>query len=243
MSHVVIVIPARYASSRLPGKPLLKETGHYMIEHVYNAASKSKKADEVIVATDDERIYDAVLSFNGRVEMTSSTHQSGTDRLVEVAHKVQSDIYVNVQGDEPEINVSAIDELIDILESSNAPMATLLYPISSEEADNPNIVKAVRDHQNNALYFSRSKIPYNRDNKDNIEYLGHIGMYAYRREFLLQYSQLTPSILEQTEKLEQLRVLENGYKIVTKVTSYRSRGIDTREDYDQFVLRYKSSLK
>ena len=112
-----------------------------MIEHVYNAASKSKKADEVIVATDDERIYNAVLSFNGRVEMTSSTHQSGTDRLVEVAHKVQSDIYVNVQGDEPEINVSAIDELIDILESSNAPMATLLYPISSEEADNPNIVK------------------------------------------------------------------------------------------------------
>ena len=240
---VVIVIPARYASQRLPAKPLLKETGKYLIQHVYEAASKSQKAQEVIVATDDPRIYDAVLSFGGRVEMTSEHHKSGTDRMAEVAKKVKADIYVNVQGDEPEISPIAIDDLISKLASQNqASVATLVYPLDPELAHNPNIVKVVCDQSGHALYFSRARIPYPREgNGEN--FLGHIGMYAYYQNFLFIYPDLPPSKLERIEKLEQLRVLESGYKIITAITSYRSQGIDTREDYDAFVRRYNAMQK
>ncbi|NUM34488.1 MAG: 3-deoxy-manno-octulosonate cytidylyltransferase [Candidatus Brocadiae bacterium] len=234
----VIVIPARYASQRLPAKPLLRETGKYLIQHVYESASKSKKAQEIIVATDDKRIYDAVLSFGGRVEMTSEHHKSGTDRMAEVAKKVKADIYVNVQGDEPEINPIAIDDLIDKLASQKeARVATLVYSLDSELAHNPNIVKVVCDKNGYALYFSRARIPYPREGNAE-SFLGHIGMYAYYQDFLLAYTELPFSQLERIEKLEQLRVLESGYKIITALTSYRSQGIDTREDYDAFIKRY-----
>ncbi len=237
---VVIVIPARYASQRLPAKPLLKETGKYLIQHVYESASKSQKAQEVIVATDDKRIFDAVISFGGRVEMTSEHHKSGTDRMAEIASKVHADIYVNVQGDEPEISPIAIDELITTLQNqTEASVATLVYPLAPEPAKNPNIVKVVCDQNGYALYFSRARIPYPREG-DGEDFLGHIGMYAYYRNFLLSYPELPPSRLEKIEKLEQLRVLESGHKIIVATTNYRSQGIDTREDYDAFLKRYTS---
>jgi 3-deoxy-manno-octulosonate cytidylyltransferase (CMP-KDO synthetase) len=226
MSKVVAVIPCRFASIRLPAKPLLRESGMYLVEHVYRAVCRAKCLDTVVVATDDQRIFDAVIEFGGLCEMTSIMHKSGTDRLVEVASRVKGDIYVNVQGDEPEISPDAIEEVVHILKNSNAPVGTLAYKITAEEAMNPNIVKVVCNSKNQALYFSRARIPYNRDNADNIEYLGHVGMYAYTRDFLVQYSNLGRSRLEEIEKLEQLRVLENGFSIVVGITNYRSHGIE-----------------
>ena len=210
-----------------------------MIEHVYDRACKSKKASEVIVATDSQKIYNAVKEFGGKVVMTSKNHKSGTDRIAEVASNIKGDIFVNVQGDEPEITGEAIDELIKIIENEKkANVATLIYPINMEDARDPNIVKVVCDINQYALYFSRSLIPYPRGNED-YEPLGHIGIYAYKRDFLLQYSNMQPSKLETIEKLEQLRILENGYNIITKITEYRSIGIDTMNDYQKFIERWQ----
>lgn len=240
---IIIVIPARYASVRLPAKPLLRETGQYLIEHVYRGAQKSKLATSVIVATDDQRIFQAVREFGGKVEMTSDQHQSGTDRMAEVASHISGNIFVNVQGDEPEITGEAIDQAIQLmLNNPQAMVGTLVYPLEATLANNPNIVKVVCDKRGYAMYFSRAMIPFVRDtNKTSIGYLGHIGIYAYRREFLLKYPNLPASQLEKIEKLEQLRVLENGYPIVTTITNYRSRGIDTPEDYSAFVARFRAN--
>ncbi|OQZ01432.1 MAG: 3-deoxy-D-manno-octulosonate cytidylyltransferase [Candidatus Brocadia sp. UTAMX1] len=246
----VVIIPARYASTRLPCKLILPEvksvTGKYIIEHVYQNVKQARRIHRVIVATDNRLIYDIVKGFGGDVEMTSVLHTSGTDRIAEVAGRLDADIVVNVQGDEPEMNADMVDQVIDALANEKtAVMATLAHKISdTTELSNPNVVKVVRDNCGYALYFSRSQIPYVRDNKEplsepGIIFLRHLGLYAYKREFLLHYSKLTSSVLEHAEKLEQLRALSNGYKIKVAITEYTSRGIDTREDLMAFLERYK----
>ena len=249
-AKAVVVIPARYASTRLPGKLILPEvkavTGRYIIEHVYQNVRQAKRIHKVIVATDNQFIYDIVKGFGGEAEMTSLSHISGTDRIAEVAERLDADIIVNAQGDEPEVNANMVDQVVDTLaEDAGGVMATLVNTIKdSTELANPHVVKVVLDNCGYALYFSRSQIPYVRDGKDPIKesgvtFLKHLGIYAYRRDFLLKYSKLPVSSLENAEKLEQLRALSNGYKIKVAITNYTSRGIDTREDLIAFMERYK----
>src|SRR5262249_3333807 len=215
-----IVIPARYASKRLPGKPLLRSTGKYLIQHVYEQACKSRRANVVIVATDDPRIEAAVKRFGGRVAITRRDHPSGTDRVAEVARQLDADIIINLQGDEPLVTPESIDLLPELLErDSAAEVATLAAPIRSyEQWQNPHCVKVVCDHHQRALYFSRAPIPLIRDGQPNFHadpphFLQHLGLYAYRRPFLLQLAQTSPSFLESYEKLEQLRILTLGRQI------------------------------
>lgn len=238
-----IVIPARYASSRLPAKPLLRETGKYLIQHVYERACESN-ADVAVVATDDQRIFDAVRSFGGDVAMTRDDHPSGTDRVAEVAEKLDADIIVNLQGDEPMIEPATLDFVARLLaEDKDAMMATLAVPITSiEQWRDPNCVKVVCDRQGRALYFSRSPIPFVRDGEPDFStgrFLQHLGLYAYRRDFLLKLAKLPPEPLEMTEKLEQLRVLALGYAIQVGVVPHAHRGVDTPADYQRFVEQYR----
>ncbi len=236
-----IIIPARYASSRLPGKPLLDRTGKPLIQHVVENVSRADDAGRVVVATDDERIVRAVEDFGGTAVLTREDHPSGTDRLAEAAVILQlapEDIVINVQGDEPDIGPAVISRLYGLLSESGAPMATLCTPLSDREADNPNAVKVVMGKENTALYFSRSKIPYDRE-QTGVEYRLHLGIYAYRNWFLQTVASLPPTPLEQAEKLEQLRVLENGYAIAVCTVEYQGIGIDTPEDYEAFVTRYR----
>jgi 3-deoxy-manno-octulosonate cytidylyltransferase (CMP-KDO synthetase) len=243
-----IVIPARYASQRLPAKPLLRQTGKYLVQHVYERACQARRASEVIVATDDSRIVAAVESFGGRVVMTRRDHASGTDRVAEVARSLDADVIVNLQGDEPLVDPAALDLLPDLLRRDpGADMATLAVPIrSADDWRDPNCVKVVCDAAGRALYFSRSPIPYVRDSQPDFSarparFLQHLGLYAYRRPFLLQLAQLPPHPLEQVEKLEQLRVLALGQRILVGVVEHAGRGVDTVEDYDQFVRTYRQS--
>ena len=242
-----IVIPARYASSRLPGKPLLRQTGKYLIEHVYERARQVRGASRVIVATDDPRIVAAVKSFSGQAVMTRRDHASGTDRVAEVARGMHEDVIINLQGDEPLIDPSSLHLLPDLLaRNASADMATLAVPITSvEQWQNPNCVKVVTDDTGRALYFSRSPIPYVRDGRPNFQsrpafFLQHLGVYAYRRDFLLSLTHLPPCPLEQFEKLEQLRVLATGHRIAVGVVEHASVGVDTYADYEQFVQIYRS---
>jgi 3-deoxy-manno-octulosonate cytidylyltransferase (CMP-KDO synthetase) len=242
---VAIVIPARYASSRLPAKPLLRATGKYLIEHVYERACQSK-ADAVIVATDDERIVAAVQSFGGRVIMTQADHPSGTDRVAEVARSLDHEIVINLQGDEPTLDPDTLDLVADLLKKDpQASMATLGVPIQSlEQWRDPNCVKLVRDVYGRALYFSRSPIPFARDGEPDFRkypgvFLQHLGLYAYRRNFLLDLATWPPSPLEEIEKLEQLRVLSLGRRIQVGVVAHASRGVDTPADYERFVAEYR----
>ncbi len=239
-----IVIPARYASSRLPGKPLLKATGKYLVQHVYENACRSR-ADAVIVATDDVRIAAAVDSFGGQVIMTRADHPSGTDRVAEVARQLDVDVVVNLQGDEPHMDPAILDVLPNLLLSDRAAaMATLAVPMTSlEQWRDPNCVKVVCDRLGRALYFSRSPIPFVRDGvpdflKQPSRFLQHVGLYAYRREFLLHLATLPPEPLEEIEKLEQLRVLALGHKIAVGVVQHAGRGVDTPADYERFVATY-----
>ncbi len=234
---VAAVIPARYASTRLPGKPLLRETGKYLIQHVYEQVRKCPRLDRVIVATDDERIADAVRSFGGEAVMTSPHHPSGTDRVAEAARGVDCAKVVNVQGDEPEIEPSLVDALIGLLEG--ADMATLAAPFERPaDAVLSSRVKVVIDRHHNAMYFSRSPIPYSLG--DGPPPLLHLGLYAYTKAFLLRYVALDRTPLEQAEKLEQLRALEHGYKIKVGIVHWSTTGgIDTPEDYAAFVKRMK----
>ena len=236
----ICVIPARYDSTRLPGKPLKDICGKPMICRVYERAQKSKLADEIIVATDDERILQAVEKNSGRAMMTDKNHKTGTDRLAEVAEKFpDAKIIVNVQGDEPLIEPRLIDELIEQFSDENLQMATVATEITDDEMNNPNNVKVVIDKNNNALYFSRSLIPYPR-NKNKSKVYKHIGIYAYRRNFLLEYAKMESTELEQAESLEQLRALENGYKIRVIKSDCKFIGVDTEEDLKLVNEIYKT---
>ncbi|WP_314619487.1 3-deoxy-manno-octulosonate cytidylyltransferase [uncultured Selenomonas sp.] len=229
--RTLCVIPARYASTRLPGKPLADICGKPMICRVWERARRAEKPERVIVATDDQRIYDAVRKDGGEAMLTRADHPTGTDRLAEVAQTHAAvDLIVNVQGDEPLIEPSVIDELIALFEADeNLQMATVMTRMDDEEEQkNPNNVKVVVDKLGYALYFSRSLLPYPRAAAAPV--YKHIGIYAYRRDFLLHYARLAPTPLEKAESLEQLRALENGYGIRVLETASRFIGIDTPED-------------
>jgi 3-deoxy-manno-octulosonate cytidylyltransferase (CMP-KDO synthetase) len=247
-TEIIGVIPARFASTRLPGKPLLSATGRPLIQHVVEAAQQARSLGRIIVATDDRRIAEAVTGFGGEVAMTRADHATGTDRVAEVAAKLEGTrIIVNLQGDEPEVSGTALDQVVALLDDDpEAPMATLATPIRSESIyRDPSCVKVVCSGRGRALYFSRSPIPCHRDGLPDpasaiqpVAYL-HLGLYAYRREFLLALGSLPPSPLEAVEKLEQLRVLDAGYPIAVGIVEEPSIGIDTPEDYHRFVERWR----
>ncbi len=228
-----VVIPARYGSTRFPAKILASETGKPLVQHVVERARLASRVREVLVATDDQRIVDALRPFETRCVMTSPNHQSGTDRIAEVARGLADEIVVNVQGDEPEIEPATIDGLVEHMESSDDDMATAAtrFPSGADPAD-PNLVKVVIDNRGRALYFSRSPIPFRRepDSTGNAVYYLHLGIYAYRWQFLADFTKWPPSELEKTEKLEQLRALEHGFRIHVVETYFESIEVDTPED-------------
>lgn len=230
------VIPARFASSRYPGKALAKLAGKPMIEHVWERANMSRYLTDVLVATDDDRIADAVHKFGGRVRMTRADQPTGTDRLAEVASSEDAALYVNIQGDEPLIDPEAIDAAILSVHGDEAvDMGTLKKQIvDPTDIVNTNVVKVVTNLLGDAIYFSRCPIPYERDSRTGVPiYFKHIGLYVYRRDFLLHYPDLTVGPLEEAERLEQLRALENGYRIRVVATDYESLGVDTPEDLER----------
>jgi len=242
------IIPARYASTRLPGKPLLDICGKPLIQHVYERSIQATTLDDVIVATDDERILQAVEAFGGKAIMTSPLHRSGTDRIAEVASRVEAELIANIQGDEPLIEPKMIDEAVSaLLEDEGVEMATLMSQIRNEEdLNNPNVVKVVVDRFGCALYFSRLPIPYCRDPQltRQVHHFRHIGLYVYRRSLLLEYPRMPQTPLERIEMLEQLRALENGYRIRVVPTGYPSIGVDTAEDLERArrIMEGKESI-
>jgi 3-deoxy-manno-octulosonate cytidylyltransferase (CMP-KDO synthetase) len=244
-----IVIPARLASTRLSRKLLLKETGKSVLQHTYESAARAKRPGGICVAADCEEIAQEVRSFGGRVELTSPDCASGTDRVAEVARKLAGvDVVINVQGDEPEISPEAIDLAVELLEKNPAaPMSTLATPIRTRrQLEDPGCVKVVFDQHSRALYFSRSPIPYPRQWNESLLtaqpacFHQHIGLYAYRREFLLMLAAMPRTTSERIESLEQLRVLEHGYPIVVGVIEESTIGIDTLADYRAFVARWRA---
>jgi 3-deoxy-manno-octulosonate cytidylyltransferase (CMP-KDO synthetase) len=240
----VAVIPARYASTRFPGKPLARETGKYLIQHVVENTLRAKSLAGVVVATDDERIAAAVRSFGGTAAMTRSDHPSGTDRVAEVAATLDADLIVNVQGDEPALPPDYIDRLVARMQTDRgAEMGTLAAPFPADESpDDPTRVKLVMSRAQRALYFSRSRIPHVRDGRPEPgTWLLHLGIYAYRRDFLLQLARLAPAPLERLEKLEQLRVLEHGHSIAVEVVERPTPGIDTPQQYAEFAAGLRKS--
>lgn len=244
---VLVVIPARYSSTRLPAKPLLRETGKYLIQHVYERVAGSIGV-RVVVATDDTRIRDAVRSFGGDAVMTREDHPSGSDRVAEVAAATDADIVVNLQGDEPEFDPAHLDLLVRLLrDDPEAAVATLAAPLRDREAYlSPNVVKVVCDDRGRALYFSRSPIPFARDGEPDLAAdppfaLQHVGVYAYRRAALLELAATPPHPLERAEKLEQLRALGIGRRIAVGVIPRAARGIDTPADYAAFVASVRAS--
>jgi len=243
MTKTAIIIPARYGSSRLEGKPLLKVAGKPVIQWVCEKAQQSKYADMIIVATDDKRIFDCVESFGGTAEMTSTEHKCGSDRIMEVVSRHPEISYIcNLQGDEPLIKPESIDAVIrNVKEDENADISTLIRKITAQEAENPNLVKCVKDNNGYALYFSRSKIPYER-NSNIATFYGHLGIYGYKRKALEAMTSLPQTPLEKTESLEQLRALENGMKIKTSVVDFVPVGIDTKEDLEKFRNIVESRL-
>ena len=243
MSSATVIIPARFGSSRFPAKILAAETGRPLVQHVVDQVGKCRNVKRAIVATDDQRIVDALKPFGTQCVMTSPEHQSGTDRIAEVARMMDEAIIVNVQGDEPEIDPPTIDGLIELLEKNHVNMATAAtrWPANADPRD-PNLVKVVVDAASNAMYFSRANIPFPRDGNATAGYLLHQGIYAYTREFLLKFASLPPSPLEKIEKLEQLRALENGHKISVLISERAVHGIDTPEQYANFVKRSRNGI-
>lgn len=261
MTKTLIVIPARYASTRLPAKPLLNETGWPLVRHTYEQAKKASLASRVVIATDDERIANAVADFGGEAVMTREDHPSGTDRIAEVVEKVGQgyDIIVNVQGDEPEMESETIDKIIRLHQVSGADVSTMACPFPNDKKEGHGspldaaCVKAVLgkkidgvDGAKFALYFTRSLAPYPRATQGKVEnpadYYLHLGMYAYSPESLKAFVSLPQGTLEKTESLEQLRILENGYSIAVGVVDKATPGIDTPEDYAAFVKRWKEKV-
>ncbi len=253
---VLACIPARYGSTRFAGKVLAKDTGKFLIQHTWERACLAKLPDKVIIAADDKRIADAAKSFGAECVLTSPKHKSGTDRIAEVVKNIDVEIIVNLQADEPEIDPANIDYLARLLmDNPDYPMATLVAPFENpEQIADPNIVKVVvtsderratSDESCRAIYFSRAPIPYDRE-KSGIgpanQYLRHVGIYAYRKEFLLKITALPQSRLEKIEKLEQLRAIENGYSILVGKVKHTCDGIDTPQQYADFVKRYKRKI-
>lgn len=229
----VAIIPSRYGSSRFPGKPLAMIGTKPMIQHVYEHVSEVEELDAVYVATDDQRIYDAVTSFGGKALMTSDKHTCGTDRLAECALILgleDNDLVLNIQGDEPLIKAGMVRDLMSCFDDPAVVMGTLKKEITDEaEVSNPNVVKVVTDVNDDAVYFSRYALPFLRDASSHVRRFKHIGAYGYRKDFLLRFSSMPKSSLEIAESLEQLRVLENGYKIRVKETTFNTIGVDTPE--------------
>lgn len=237
---VCVIIPARLGSTRFPEKVLAADTGRPLVQHVVDRAKQAKHVREVIVAADDAKIASALKPFGTRVELTRTDHPSGTDRIAEVAAKLDDELIVNVQGDEPEIEPATIERLIERMQSGGEPMATVVTPFGPDrDVNDPNIVKAILAPGGWAIYFSRLPIPFDRDGRGTVRF-HHLGIYAYRRRFLLDFAKLAPTPLEQTEKLEQLRAIENGVRIGTVVIEKAPAGIDTIEQYRQFVARHRA---
>ena len=231
---VIVVIPARYGSTRLPGKPLISLAGKPMIQRVVERARLAKRADRVIVATDDECIMKAVEAFGGEARMTRTEHRTGTERVAEVAAREDGDVFVNVQGDEPLLDPHAIDIAVDsLLEDPQASVSTVATPIKTPgDIMDPNVVKVVLDFDGNAIYFSRAPIPWVRDtgSKIQVRHLKHLGLYVFQREALLEYPTLPQGELERIEQLEQLRWLENGWKIRVAEVEHDAVSVDMPED-------------
>jgi len=241
---IVVCIPARYESTRFPGKILAQETGKYLVQHTYEQACQARLPDSILIAADDARIAAAAGSFGAACVLTRVDHQSGTDRIAEAVSDVEADIVINVQGDEPNIDPAHIDQLAELLrDDPDMSMATLATPLATaEQVADPNIVKAIVDTRGRAIYFSRCPIPYDRGHGGigpAPQYLRHIGIYAYRKDFLLTLTTLPQTPLEKLEKLEQLRAVENGYAIGVGIVEDTSEGIDTPEQYAAFVERYR----
>jgi 3-deoxy-manno-octulosonate cytidylyltransferase (CMP-KDO synthetase) len=235
MAEVVGIIPARYDSKRLPGKPLALIHDQPMIQHVYQRAAQATTLERLVVATDDSRIQKAVVQFGGEVLMTSSEHQSGTDRVAEAARQLMltdDAIVVNIQGDEPLLKAEMLDSLVHNLQKNiEVTMATLAYPdTDNKDLIDPGVVKVVLDTKGRALYFSRSPIPAFRDRSSPPPYYKHLGFYGYRNGFLQEFTKLSPGVLEKVEKLEQLRALEHGFSISVVITPFDSISVDTPED-------------
>ena len=246
MMKAVGIIPSRYGSTRLPAKALALINGTPLVRHVYERATQASSLDEVIVATDDERILRAVCEGGGRAVMTGTHHRSGTDRVAEVARGLSAEVILNIQGDEPLIHPDQIDQVASFLLAHRAvPMATVMTRLSAAEAPSPNIVKVVVDQDGYALYFSRAPIPFMRpktqdprpktlesrvSSLESALYWKHLGLYGYQREFLLRFPHLPPTPLEQAEQLEQLRALEHGYKIKALETAHDTIAVDTADD-------------
>ncbi|MBR4741282.1 MAG: 3-deoxy-manno-octulosonate cytidylyltransferase, partial [Desulfovibrio sp.] len=230
--QTLAVIPARYASTRLPGKPLVDLGGKPMICRVLEKVMQAKYIDDVVVATDDQRIVEAVEACGGKAMLTSKNCASGTDRLQEVARKISADIYLNVQGDEPLLDPTALERLVLAMQEEKCGVATLAYRIDGKQAKDPNLVKVVCDHRGFALYFSRSPIPFVRDQGQDCFYFAHLGVYGYSKEVLQQFGQLPKSPLEELEKLEQLRLMQAGIPILVLETKAHGIGVDTPEDLE-----------
>lgn len=243
------IIPARYASTRFPGKPLTVINGKPMIQRVYEQSCKAEMLSDVVIATDDQRIFDAAIAFNAKVMMTSTEHNSGTDRCCEIIQKISGDYdaVVNIQGDEPFINPEQINQIAELIAKDNSQIASLCKPIiNPDELFDENVVKVVFNSENKALYFSRNTIPFLRKVEknekqwmENRTFYKHIGIYAYRSEVLQKISALPQSGLELAECLEQLRWLENSYEIIMGVTDYESYSIDTPEDVEKCLKYFK----
>jgi len=245
--RIIGIIPARYDSKRFPGKVLADILGKPLIQRVYEQSKKVELLDDVLIATDNKKIFQVVGKFAGKAIMTSSNCRSGTDRLAEVARGLDADIFVNIQGDEPLISPQVVTKVTQaLIKDKTIDIATVARKITSpEELNNPNVVKVVIDNDGFALYFSRAQIPYVRHplelkNLSSVSYK-HIGLYAYRREFLLNFVQMKQSPLEKVEDLEQLRALQNGYKIKVVITEYDSIGVDTKEDLERVRKILKNS--
>ena len=243
---VIVCIPARLDSKRFPAKVLAADTGKFLIQHTYERARLAKLPEDVIIAADDQKILDAAATFDANCVLTSPDHKSGTDRIAEAVKDTDADIIVNLQGDEPDIDPENIDKVARLLtQNPDYHMATLTADFQNiSQVSDPNIVKVITELNGRAIYFSRSPIPYDRQNSGIgplEQYQRHLGIYAYRKDFLMRITTLPQTQLEKTEKLEQLRAIENGFAILTEKVSHTCDGIDTKEQYDEFVKRYKAS--
>lgn len=251
---IIVVIPARLNSSRLPSKVLFDLNGKTVVQRVYEQCLKAQYIDEVYIATDSQEVKKSCQTFTSNIIMTKSTHESGTDRIAEAVANIDCNIVINVQGDEPFIDPYLINELANSFKNSSTQMSSAMHEIKLiDELKNYNIVKVTVDKNNDALYFSRSIIPHHRDDWESLlshhktvpkplRFYRHLGIYGYTKEFLIEYSNMEPTYLERLEKLEQLRVLENGYKIRMIETDYNSIGIDTQEDYEK-ALEFLNNIK